>query len=229
VVDTEGLARSYISHDYIRAVALVGAVPLLLPVISEEEAILEQVRGVDGLLLPGGYDVNPLQYGEEPYRDLDAIFPEVDEHQLTIARSAATMKKPMLGICRGLQLMNVAFGGTLYQDLSQIKGSYIKHVQKAQRHTASHTIDIEAGTELHRTLKITSLPVNSFHHQAVKDLAPGFVVNARSRDGVIEGIEKSGGSFTVAVQWHPEMMVERSGEMCNLFRGFVDAAEKVKT
>ena len=222
-----GLERAYVNQDYVRALTLAGAVPLLLPVIEDENAIRAQMERVDGILLSGGYDIDPLQYGEEPHGQLGFIFPEVDKHQLAVARIANELQKPMFGICRGMQVINVAFGGTLYQDLSsQLSEECLLHNQKAKRYVPSHGVDITENTKLHHIFSERSIITNSFHHQAVKDIAPGFIVNARAKDGVIEGIEKTEGAFTVAVQWHPEMMAETSLEMLTLFQAFVRAVEK---
>jgi putative glutamine amidotransferase len=221
-----GMKRAAISHDYVQAIVRAGGVPVLLPVVNDEESIKGQVGQVDGILLSGGYDVNPLLYGEEPFRDLDAIFPEVDEHHILSVKIAAALGKPMLGICRGLQVLNVAFGGTLYQDIAQFSGNCLKHFQKGQRHVPSHTVELIQDTVLSKIFAKDSIVTNSFHHQSVKDIAPGFVVNAKARDGIIEGIEKKAGTFILGVQWHPEMMADQFPDMLLVFKAFVDAAKK---
>lgn len=221
-----GLERTYINQEYVRSLSLAGAVPLLLPVIEdEEEAIREQIERVDGILLSGGQDINPLKYGEEPQRQLGFIFPEVDEYQLTAARIAARLHKPMFGICRGMQVMNVAFGGTLYQDLSQVAEQHLKHFQQSKMYVPGHTVEISEGTRLHQIFGQQAIITNSFHHQAVKEVAPGFVANARAKDGVIEGMERTEGVFAMGVQWHPEMMVNKNDAMLKLIQSFVRAVE----
>lgn len=219
-----GMERTYVNYDYVQAIMMAGAVPILLPVISDEQCIRKQIELVDGLLLSGGYDINPLRYNEEPCKELEFIFPEVDEHQLAVARIATDLGKPMLGICRGTQVLNVAFGGTLYQDVLQVPTS-IKHTQKTQRYVPGHTVNIVQDTILSRIFNKKVILTNSFHHQAVKDIASGFIVNARAEDGVIEGIERPGDVFTVGIQWHPEMMARKCPEMLNIFKQFVAAAE----
>ena len=218
--------RTYVNLDYARAVRLGGGVPLLLPLAQEPGEVEAQLEAVDGLLLPGGDDLNPLVFGEEPVQGLGCVFPEVDEHQLAAARTARRLGKPMLGICRGLQVMNVAFGGTLHQDLERLPGHLLQHVQKSYRHTPSHTVALEEGTLLQRLFGRGEVATNSFHHQAVKDLAPGFRISARARDGVVEGIEGTEGPFALAVQWHPEGMVERHPEMLPIFQALADACRK---
>lgn len=221
-----GMTRESVSHDYVQAVIMAGGIPVLLPVISGEENIRGQIEKVDGILLSGGYDINPLKYGEEPYQEIDATFPEIDDHHLMSARIAVELGKPMLGICRGLQVINVAFGGTLYQDLSHFSSNCLKHFQKGQRHVPSHTVELMQDTVLARILGEDAVVTNSFHHQSAKDIAPGFRVNAKAKDGIIEGIEKMDKTFILAVQWHPEMMADKSPEMLPIFRELISAAEK---
>ncbi len=222
-----GMKKAVVSHDYVQAIVSAGGVPLLLPAIDDEESIKAQLKQVDGLLLSGGYDINPLLYGEEPLRELDTIFTEMDDHHIRSANIAAALGKPILGICRGLQVLNVAFGGTLYQDIAaQCSSKCLKHFQKGERHVPTHTVELIRNTVLSQIFPKDSIVTNSFHHQSVKEIAPGFIVNARAKDGIVEGIEKREGSFIVGVQWHPEMMITQSPDMLPLFRAFVEAAKK---
>jgi putative glutamine amidotransferase len=217
--------RTYVNHEYVHAIIKAGGLPLLLPVVGDKQDIEQQIEQVDGVLLTGGYDINPLQYGEEPRKELGGIFPEVDEHQLTAVRIAAKLEKPMLGICRGLQVLNVAFGGTLYQDISQLPNCGIKHFQQAQRYVPSHTVEIIPNTRLAQLFESQTIVTNSFHHQSVKVVAPELIVSARTRDGVVESLEKTAGYFILAVQWHPEMMIDRYPAMLTVFQELVRAAE----
>lgn len=216
-----GMERSYVNYEYISAVEAAGAIPLLIPVVKDEATIRRQVDSVDALLMTGGYDPSPLFYGENPSRQIGFIFPEIDEHQLAAIRIAAELKKPMMGICRGLQILNVAFGGTLYQDLTLIPNSYIQHFQKSRKHSPGHQVVVEKGTLLADVFGESVIQTNSFHHLAVKDLAPGFIVSAHAPDGVVEGIERREGAPIMAVQWHPEMMYERQPMMLDLFKKFI--------
>lgn len=218
-----GMERAYVNADYVNSVAAVGGVPVILPVVENYEAAEAQMRSVDGLLLSGGYDVNPLLYGEEPTEKQDFIYPEIDEHDINLINIACKMNKPILGICKGIQVLNVAFGGTLYQDLSQMEECFIKHSQNSKRDMAGHTVEILKYTKLHDIFG-DSIITNSFHHQAVKEIAPNFIANAWSKDGVIEGIEMQREGFVMGVQWHPEGMVKKYPEMIKLFEALVDAA-----
>jgi putative glutamine amidotransferase len=186
---------------------------------------------LDGLLLPGGVDVDPAIYGQEPHPELGKVDDALDEAELVLTRWALEDQLPLLGICRGIQLMNVAAGGTLYQDLrAQFPGAQCHRFVPSQygRDHRGHLVHIEPGSHLARALGL-SVPVNSRHHQAVKDVAPGFVVTARAPDGVIEGLELEGlehpgAPFAVGVQWHPENLAAQDAQMLALFQAFVQAA-----
>ena len=220
-----GNEQAYVNKHYVKALTSVGAAPLLLPIIENNDALIKvQLGQVDGLLLSGGYDVNPLLYGEEPLPELEYILPERDEYEIKLIQFALEMNKPILGICRGMQIMNVACGGTLYQDLSQFSLKHLKHQQKSKTDTASHTVEFVSDTNLHSIMEIDATKINTFHHQAIKDVAPGFVVNAKAKDGIIEGFEKVGADFIIGLQWHPEMMMDRDSSMLKIFRRFVSCA-----
>lgn len=214
--------RTFVNLDYVRALRQAGAVPLLLPLMTEPDDIEAQLACMDGILLPGGDDLDPRTFGEEPLPGLGCVYPEVDAYQLAVARRARALGLPMLGICRGLQVMNVAFGGTLHQDLEPREGR-LQHVQKSYRWAATHAVELVAGTRLQGLFGTTEVVTNSFHHQAVKDLAPGFGINARAKDGIVEGIEQVEGPFALAVQWHPEGMFERHPAMLAVFQALVEA------
>jgi putative glutamine amidotransferase len=218
-----GMVRVSANQDYLRCLELAGALPVLLPIVGAEEDIAAQLALVDGLLFTGGADLSPLTYGEEPAQGLDEVFPDMDAHQLALAKAARKVALPMLGICRGLQVLNVAFGGTLHQDLDRLPRPLQQHFQKGRRHVVSHSVDVMEGTVLLDLLGQVTLLTNSFHHQAVKDLAPGLRRSAHARDGVIEGLEAIDDSFVLGVQWHPEGMAELDPSMLRLFRGLVRA------
>jgi putative glutamine amidotransferase len=217
-------------HKYVHAVRSAGALPWLLPLIPDD---LSTLRGIfdrlDGIFLTGGVDVDPSRYGEtrEPFcgRSDEAR----DEVEIQLIRWAWQEHKPILAVCRGAQVLNVALGGSLYQDVAiqfptAIKHDYFPTKDNPSRNQLVHHIDVCAGTYLRELLAIPQVTVNSMHHQAVKKLAAGLVVTAKAPDGIIEGIEGSNGQFVVGVQWHPEEMVDRDPAMQRLFASFISAS-----
>ena len=223
-----GNEQAYVNKHYVRALTSVGAAPLLLPIVETDDSLIKvQLQQIDGLLLSGGYDVNPLLYGEEPLPELEYILPERDEYEIKLIHMALAMNKPILGICRGMQILNVACGGTLYQDLRQYSLKHFKHQQKSKTDTASHTVEFIPNTKLRSIMNVDDTKINTFHHQAIKDLAPGFVINAKARDGIIEGFERIGEEFVIGLQWHPEMMMEKDASMQKIFRSFIDFAKGI--
>lgn len=221
-----GHKRAAVGDHYIQAINLAGGVPLILPIVGDQNLVRQQMGVVDGLLLSGGYDVSPLQYGEEPRVGLEAICPVRDAYEIELIRLARLSGKPILGICRGMQLLNVAFGGTLHQDIHSSLPNVLQHNSKADPDEATHSVAIFPGTLLQKIMNETTLLTNSFHHQAIKDLAPNFIVNARTQDGVVEGIESTQDSFILGTQWHPEMMIAKHPKMLELFRSFVKATKE---
>lgn len=219
-----GYERAYVNNDYVQAVVRAGGIPYIIPMVSDEEVIKEQILNVDALILSGGQDVDPLFYGEEPKRNLGGILPQRDIFDMSLINFAMEKKIPILGICRGEQILNVANGGTLYQDLAYIPDSYIKHNQQRLPHTPTHTIIIDENSELGKILGKEAV-VNSFHHLAIKDVAPGFKMIAHAKDGVVEGIEKIDEHFIMAVQFHPEMLSEFYPKMQKIFDRLVEEAK----
>lgn len=217
-----GADRSAVGTDYITAVELAGGVPIVLPVVNGRTAIECQAELIDGLLLSGGFDVNPLLFGEEPAEKLGYVYTDRDIHEIELVKAANLKNIAVLGICRGIQLINVAFGGTIYQDLSAVSGA-IKHMQNAKSFMPTHTVEIAARSLLYSIFG-NSIVTNSFHHQALNIVAQELIVTARAQDGIIEGVEKPGDQFFVGVQWHPEMMTSRYSCMVELFRRFIWAA-----
>ncbi|HXZ44368.1 MAG TPA: gamma-glutamyl-gamma-aminobutyrate hydrolase family protein [archaeon] len=227
--DADRLERwEAIRDTYTGAIRMAGGVPLILPIADDDpDLIADYLNAVDALLFTGGEDVAPAYYGEsqeercqEPDRDRDLF-------EIHLARAALSRRTPALGICRGLQLLNVAAGGTLYQDLQCRPGTKAYHAASlADRQKLIHTVRILPGTRLHSIMGIAESCVTSTHHQFVKDLAPGFRVTAESQeDGIVEGIEALEHPFLVAVQWHPERMYWNHAEHLALFRGLVAAAQ----
>jgi putative glutamine amidotransferase len=221
-----GRERAFVVYDYIQAVVLAGGVPIILPIVDSEEQIATQVQLIDGLLLSGGQDVSPSYYGENPEPALGAVLHERDAHELSLVKIAHQSNKPIFGICRGIQLLNVAFGGTLYQDIASHHVESLQHAQKSRPEAAIHSVNIVEGSLLHRLVGSSLIETNSFHHQVVKTVAPGFTVTAKTDDQLIEAMERDGDRFTLGVQWHPELMHKHHPTMQKLFDGFVDASRK---
>lgn len=219
----EGL--SCIAETYVRSVLDAGGAPVLLPVITDLEALSALMDDLDGLLLSGGGDLNPLYVGEEPIRTLQDGDTLRDEYDLLLLRLAARRQLPLMGICRGHQLMNAAFGGRLYQDMyAQTDRTLLKHSQAMPREQVSHTVCLAEGSRLREWLGKDTLAVNSFHHQAVQEPAPGWIASAEAPDGINEAAEHPERPW-LSVQWHPEALAAEGDEtMHRLFAGLVKEA-----
>jgi gamma-glutamyl-gamma-aminobutyrate hydrolase PuuD len=190
--------------DYVKSVMRSGGAPLLLPFLSDGDSIAASLAVADGVLMTGGGDINPLHYGEEPHPKTYYQDPARDEMEFELARRSVELGKPVLGICRGIQALNVAFGGTLVQDIPSQIPCACRHFAQPLAPVLVHNVDIEPDSLLSQVLGATSLAVNSYHHQSVKDVGSGLRVNCRARDGVVEGLESSDGKPVLAVQCHPE-------------------------
>lgn len=221
-----GYERAYVNNDYVQSVAMCKAIPYIVPMVYDDELIKAQVSNIDALILSGGHDVNPLMWNEEPHIKLGGIMPKRDTFDMKLLKFALEMKKPILGICRGEQILNVCEGGDLYQDLSLIEGSYIKHNQEHLSNVPTHTAQIKEGTRLYEILGEKEVLVNSFHHLGVKNVAPGYIVSATAKDGLVEAIEKEGEDFVIGIQWHPEMMTKDCSKMQKIFMALVKEALK---
>ena len=220
--------RSAVNQAYVKAVLAAGGAPVCIPVGLDDESLERVYSTLDGLLLPGGDDIAPQRYGEGPHPFLGDVDEGRDDLELTLARQALSDNLPVLGICRGVQLLAVAAGGTLYQDLPTQRPSDLPHeVREFGRQELVHDITLEPGSRLASALGRTTTRVNSLHHQAIRDLPRGFLVSARAPDGLVEGIEASGDHFQVGVQCHPEEIWNSTApEFARLFSAFVDAARQ---
>ena len=219
-----GYKRSYVNNDYILSVIRNGGIPFIIPFNENEEVIKAQMEMIDGLLLSGGQDVAPGNYGEEPAPKLGDIFPERDDFEYGLLKSALEAKKPVLGICRGSQIINTYFNGSLYQDLSYIGKDVLKHKQVNSPSMVTHSVTIDKSSQLFDIFGEEKIRVNSFHHQAVKKVGEGLVMAAKAPDGIVEAIEKTDYPFLVAVQWHPEMLQNSVDMMNKLFLRFIKEA-----
>lgn len=217
-------SKQYIIRAYMTSLLKAGSLPVLLSVDLNEKQIANCLDRMDGLLLSGGNDVDPLLFGESPASGLDKVNPIRDKLEMSLIDEAYRRDMPILAICRGVQSLNVALGGTLYQDLptqytSPDGGRAILHSQTSPSRYASHIIALENGTPLRDIFNAESIAVNSFHHQAIKAVAPSLTVSAHAYDGVIEAVYDREKAFVIGVQWHPERMKEGSP----LFKAFTKA------
>lgn len=220
---------NYIKYTYINALNKAGALPVVLPVLRDEtlfDGLKEYLDRVDGVLFTGGVDISPLLYGEDPIREVNELDYKRDAVEKRLMELVIERKMPMLGICRGMQLMNAVFGGTLYQDLHKQKEAVNGHVCSSDTSEGYHRIRLTEGKTLHRVFGEEEIRVNSEHHQAVKEVAKGFEVTAVSYDGVIEAMEWTGSEYWKGVQFHPEAMVDRHPSFVGIFRDFVEACKK---
>jgi putative glutamine amidotransferase len=221
--DSHGDRIDYTFEEYSKAIRHFGGAPVLIPIAQNRETFQTILDRIAGLLLSGGPDVHPKSYHEQPLSELAEVDEVLDRMELEIARMAFQRNLPILAVCRGIQVLNVSRGGTLYQDIpTQVKDS-INHLQNVDKTIQTHTIRIEGKTLLHRLFRKKEVWVNGKHHQAIKDLAPDFVVSARAEDRIIEAIEHPSKRFVLGVQWHPEGTWEKDPYSKKLFRAFVQA------
>jgi len=214
---------------YIRSVEKAGGIPILLPLLEDVGDVPRMLDLIDGLLLIGGPDVDPYEFGEEPHPKLGTIDVAGDRMELALARGALDRDLPILAICRGIQLLNVAAGGTLYQDISSQIPDALKHSQRTTEPYVTHRISLTEGSIMHRIFDALEVRVNSYHHQSVKDPAPGFRNTAVSDDTVVEAIESTRHRFVLGVQCHPERLWEKYPEFLGIFRTFLDRARQRPT
>ena len=214
-----------LTGPYVRAVTGAGGYPIVLPAIPEQcDLALDMICG---LLLIGGGDIEGRHIGRANHSRARFFNPLRDEFELAIIKQAAQRKMPMLGVCRGHQLLNVALGGTIYQDIADEQGSPFEHYREDLPSDVVHAVSIATDSCLASILGTTTVSVNSVHHQAVRDVAPGLQAAAWAQDGVIEAVESgcADGSFIMGVQWHPERILDKVPQHKHLFERFVKAAE----
>jgi len=214
------------SLDYVDSVVRAGGAPVVLPRHADHEAIRAAAMMAHGVIFTGGGDVVSLNYGEEPHARAKWPDPTRDDMELALARFAGELSLPVLGICRGIQILNVAAGGTLVQDIPSMVSGAVQHYADPLDPIPSHSIDIEADSLLARMLGSTMGRVNSYHHQAVKDVGKGLRIVARARDGVVEAVEASDNRRLLAVQWHPEELSLHDPQCLAIFEWIVNEATR---
>ncbi len=217
------------SQRYVLTLTNSGAIPWLIPLVDDET-----LRGVydalDAVFLPGGADIDPASYGREPHALCDKTDRERDRVELALARWAMEDGKPVLGVCRGMQLINLAAGGTLFQDIAEQMPGSIKHDyfpfsgEHFTRDFLAHEVTVAEGTRLAGVFGAGQLRVNSMHHQGVREMGDGLVVSATAPDGLVEGLESANGQYVVGVQWHPEALTDSQDAARQLFDEFVQIA-----
>lgn len=217
---------AFLNYKNIDVIKKAGGVPIVLPLVKEEcDSYLEIV---DGILFSGGKDLNPMFLDEDPIPGIGATNIRRDEFELELYKKAIEKNISILGICRGLQVINIAAGGSIYQDLkNQFDGCLCHRQEGTPSYNYFHKLDIVEDSELFKIYNDNAIYTNSFHHQAVKDVAPGFKIVAKARDGVIEAIESTDNKFVLAVQWHPELMYVEHEEHFKIFKRFIEKCKKV--
>ncbi len=215
---------------YMDGILQAGGVPVILPLSAEDADIERLFRVIDGLLLTGGQDVDPSLYGEERNEKCGEVYPPRDTLEKKLFQKAMSLDMPVFGICRGLQFINAAMGGTLYQDLPTqfVSPNAENHSQSLPYDQFQHKVTVIQSSPLYALLETEKLPVNSYHHQGVRTLAPGLLPSAIAEDGLVEAIYAPHKSFVQAVQWHPEFCFETDEASRKLFRAFVTACASGK-
>jgi putative glutamine amidotransferase len=219
--------RFGINQSYVRALVAAGCAPVLIPLLDDDERLHAIYERLDGIVFPGGADVAPQEYGEEPIDNLNVVEAPRDRTELTLARWAVADDLPTLGICRGQQILNVALGGSLYQDLRHQGVTRVEHSDADGRARTAmiHRVRLDPDSRLAQLIDETNIEVNSLHHQAVKTVAAQLRVTGTSDDGVIEALESDDRRFLIAVQWHPEE-IDTLPWVKRLFVGFARAASR---
>lgn len=222
-------------RSYIEELRKVGAIPWLIPLVPHDPDTLQAIFDrLDGVFVTGGVDVDPSRYGEPKTALCGTTDPDRDAVEIALLHHAFSRDLPVFAVCRGIQILNVACGGTLFQDVTAqvpaaIKHDYFPTRAQPSRKFLAHDVTVKTGSRLAHILREAVVPVNSMHHQAIKDLAPNLTPTAVAPDGIIEGVEATDGRFLVAVQWHPEELTETQPEMARLFSTFVgDASSKCR-
>lgn len=221
------------SQRYVLTLTSVGAVPYVIPLLDDVETLRAIYETLDGLFLCGGVDVGPSHYGQAKHRLCGRVDEARDQVELQMVEWAMEDKKPVFGVCRGIQVINVASGGTLYQDIAYevegaIKHDYFPMQGRYQRDLLTHSVHVDVESRLGSMLGVRSLKVNSLHHQAIERMGHGLVATAWAPDGVIEALESQNGHYLMGVQWHPEELASTDPRMRRLFRQFIEESRRFR-
>ena len=223
-----------ITDDYVTAIENAGGMPIIIPVISIKENIDRYLEMIDGIIFAGGYDVEAKRYGDSPSFKIGAVSPERDEQEIYLAKKIIYETRiPTLGICRGCQILNVAGGGDLYQDLVEITPKndvkIINHsIDNSPKYNPVHKANIKKHSKMYKIFNEEVIEINSYHHQVIKNVSEEFEATVIATDGVVEGIEIKDDRFVVGTQWHPKMMAEKVEKQRLIFESFIEATKKFK-
>ena len=217
-----------LAGDYIRAVERAGGIPIIIPIVENHQTLEPILDRIDGIIFSGGSDIDPQCYGELPRYGIGRINPVRDAQEIALAKKVLYEKDfPVLGICRGIQLLTVVSGGTLYQDLRSQRPEGFNHTLNiAPKYHPTHPVDIQVGSKLYEIFGKERLGINGFNHQAVKELGKDFSATMLAPDGLVEGMELLGERFVIGLQWHPEMMIDRYPEYLAIFTSFVESCKQ---
>ena len=222
----EKLESYWMLPGYAQGLEAAGAVPVILPLTTDQEALERYAQTFDGFLFPGGHDLDPALYGQNPTDQCGTVCPQRDSMERKLFPLTLETGKPMLGICRGIQLFNVMLGGSLYQDIPTECPSDVEHHETPPYDKVAHPVTVEQGTPLYQAVGVTQMGVNSYHHQGIKALGKGLRVAAKAPDGMVEAVYLPVHPFALAVQWHPEFSRLSDENSRRIFEAFVKAARK---
>lgn len=218
--------------EYIKAIEKAGGCPVVLSGVEDISTINPINQMLDGIVFTGGTDIGPINYDEMPYMELGSVDPIRDKFEINLAKKfLSDTDIPILGICRGMQILNIVAGGSLYQDLLSQKATEFNHslTNTFPKDEPSHMVDITCCSRLHDIFPVDKIAVNSFHHQGIKVIGEDFEATMTSEDNIVEAIEMKGERFVVGVQWHPEMLLKKHPEYLKLFTSFVEHCQKIES
>lgn len=226
--ELKGHKKCYLNKYYIDAIINSGGVPFIIPFSNNDIIIKEQVLTLDGLIISGGPDIFPYNYGQEPSSYLKDFFPERDQFEYKLLEESKKRKIPIMGMCRGIQIINTSENGTLYQDISFLGKKVLKHNQINFPKQKIHKVSIEKNSILFNILNKDEIMVNSFHHQVVDEVSDNYKIIAKASDGAIEAIEHKSYPFLLGLQWHPEMLFDECEDSKKILKRFIEEADKYK-